>query len=75
MIHVRGTIAHVAGECPYANNTTEVLGKRVKLFLWEIGGKAVDINVRDARLVRLCFSYSGYTRRFRINLNAGNRMR
>ena len=72
MIHVRGTIADVTRKCPYTNDTAEVLCKRIKLFLRKIGGKAIDVNVRDARFARFCFGHSGYAGRFRINLNPGS---
>jgi len=74
-ILVRGAIADVAGKCPYTDDAAKVLCERIKLLLWKIGWKTVDIDIGYALLARVGFSYRGYSGRVGINFNPGNRMR
>jgi hypothetical protein len=72
--HVRGTITDVAGECPYTDDTAKVLCKGVKLLFWKIGRKAVNVNVRYARLARVCSSECRYTGCIRVKLDYRRRI-
>jgi hypothetical protein len=76
-IHIRGAITDVAREGPDADNGAEVLCERIKLLLWKIGWKAVDVDIRYALLRVTCVGlrYTRRTGRLRVNLNSGKRMR
>jgi hypothetical protein len=73
-ILVRGAIADVAGKCPYTDHAAKVLCERIKLLLWKIGRKTVNIDIGYALLVRVGFSSRGYIGRVGINSNPGNRI-
>jgi hypothetical protein len=70
-------IADVAGKCPHTDDKAKVLCERIELLFWKIGWKAVNVDIRNAQLARVCFSHGRrlYTRWFGVKLNPGNRIR
>ena len=70
-----GDLADVAGKCPNTDDTAKVLCERIKLLFRKIGWKAVNVDIRDARLaISLSHGCRLYTGWFGVNLNPGSRI-